>query len=238
MNIEELRQQFLQAYDAHHVIRYQDTPDRPQKNLYKIFFLLSLGDLAKEIQKRALPDKKYDQSNEDFSHNYGARFIVDKGKTIKFSREGARCPYIPAHSDIESQVLTAGNIHFSEDYTQIVGISNKSGHFRPDFSTLVFAIPLILSSSFPLAERIELKNEQTRESIMLDRAELMDLLPQELLANINNMMEVNQSEEPYEDENNKHKSSCLRAISSFPTFFEGFLDLSDEHQLKRPRLGP
>lgn len=211
MDIEEIRQGFLQAYQNSNRISCVLPPDAPRKYKYRIFPLLCLDKLLNEIQQSAFPDKSYDPLDDDFNHNYGARFIVDVDKEIKFSFEGCRSSSVPAHTDMANRVLSAGNIYFSEDYSKIVGISNKSGHFLPDFSTLVFAIPLILVSDFPLSDLLQIKNEKTGESMMLSKAELMDLLPLDLKADLTQWKQKNLSEDilVYESFSNENTEQSM-----------------------------
>lgn len=177
---------------AVNLIRQQGAPDRPCAEYhYKIFPMKCLHLLADEVKSKSFQSKVYQKDHEDFIKNYGARFVVECDVEIKFSLEGPRCRTTPAHTDISSAVLTAGNIIFSEDYSKIVGISNKSGHFQPNFSTLVFALPLILESGFALADQIELKNEQTQETVMLSKNELLDLLPSNMRLKISEMIAHN-----------------------------------------------
>ncbi|MDQ5883809.1 MAG: hypothetical protein QG556_146, partial [Pseudomonadota bacterium] len=50
-----------------------------------------------------------------------------------------------------------------------------------------------LSSGFPLADLIQVKDEETRESIELSKTEWMDLLPSELKENLPQILGVNTS---------------------------------------------
>lgn len=163
MNLESIRAAFQNAFEASEIIRVKLPPDAPCYYEYKIYPLKCLAQLRDEVRHFADGDMAYSSNNSDFVANYAVRFVVDVDGVIHFTREGPRTTSVPAHSDITHRVLTAGNLYFSEDYSRIVKITNKSGHFQPAFGTLVFALPLILASDFPLADEICLVDETNQE---------------------------------------------------------------------------
>ena len=216
MNIEALRAAFLTAYENKQILSVVLGPDRPGAYKYSIFPLLCLENLRNEVQKNAY---SVTDDEEDLTHNFGARFIVDLDGIIKFSREGARSRNIPAHSDIEPKAYAAGNIYFSEDYSKIVKITNKSGHFKPHFSTIVHALPLILQSGFPLADEIELQftRESDDISMKLNQEQLRSLIPDAY--DLTNEMSKNTSQEIFIDESYNYSPQETRPKSKKRALF-------------------
>lgn len=131
----------------------------------KIYSWMALNDLI-QVLKQEIPDS-FDEEN-DLLERFTIRFVVDKNMRIWFAREGECTSSIPAHSDMiaDENVYTAGNFVFSKDYTTIIEITNKSGHYLPPFGSLVFFVSLLLglenNPDFPvrIAEEIQLVSYQ------------------------------------------------------------------------------
>ena len=179
MPVDSINDQFQAAYDEEKFFRTTMAPDRPlHEYRHEIYPLQSLRKLSEQVNIDARKYRPYNIEDDEFLYNYAARFVVATDGQILFSREGARSRFIPAHNEIAPTVLTAGNIIFSSDYSQIVQITNKSGHFEPSFGSLVFAIPLILNAGFPLANNFCLYNEKNHQAYQLTLEELWALIPQ------------------------------------------------------------
>ncbi len=195
MNIEQIRAAFFEAWQTKKVMKPVLAPDRPLSYYnYEIYPLLCLHQL-RDVVKTKAKAAPHDPSHLDFDANFGLRFIVNLSNEIKLTREGPRTSYVPAHSDIDSRVYAAGNLYFSADYSRIVKITNKSGHFAPHFSTLVFAIPLIMASGFPLADTIELclTSPDEESTFEFSHEQMLSLIPEGF--NLNEMMDLNASQE-------------------------------------------
>ena len=178
MDTRQIKEAYESAFNKQELVKVKKPDRRLQQHEYKVFYLRNIAELSDEVRQQSLSDKQYDETHVDFLQNYAARFVVATDNKILFCLEGPRSKKVPAHSDIaERLVLTAGNIHFSEDYSSIVAISNKSGHFEPSFASLVFAIPLILNAGFPLASVVNLLDEFNNRKCSVQSDQLMDLIP-------------------------------------------------------------
>ncbi|MGV3740550.1 MAG: hypothetical protein ACO1N3_04590 [Gammaproteobacteria bacterium] len=127
----------------------------------KIYSWMALNELIQYL-KQQKPDPFDDEA--DRLELFSIRFVVDRNMRVWFSREGTCSSGVPAHSDMvgDEQVYAAGNLVFSKDYTTIVEITNKSGHYEPQFGTLVFFLSILFAleenPNFPvrIAEEIKL----------------------------------------------------------------------------------
>lgn len=66
------------------------------------------------------------------------RFVVDKRGDVWFAPEGAPDATIPGHGHMleGENCLTAGNVFVSADGRELLGVSNKSGDYKPSVSSL------------------------------------------------------------------------------------------------------
>ena len=126
----------------------------------KIYSWMALNHLI-QVLKQEIPDS-FDEED-DLLERFTIRFVVDKNMRIWFAREGTCSSAVPAHSDMiaDEDVYTAGNLVFSKDYTTIIEITNKSGHYEPSFGSLVFFLSLLLglerNPDFPVRIAEEMK---------------------------------------------------------------------------------
>ena len=199
MNLDSIREEFNSAFQAKEVVKLKLPPDAPCYYKHSFYPLHCLTELRDEVQRFAAGDKIYAVENDDFLANYAVRFVVDRDGVIKFTREGPRSSTVPAHSDYATSVLSAGNVIFSEDYSRIVKITNKSGHFKPSFATLVFALALILESGFPLAEEIILENDANQDHGSFSLEELRTLIPTDF--DLREAIDINSSRDVFIDTN-------------------------------------
>lgn len=193
MSLNTISTEFEAAFNQKKRIRPTAPPDRPLQYRYTFYPLQCLAELSEQVKTKASKNRAYNTLDDEFLPNYAVRFVVAIDYQILFSFEGPRSKSVPAHSDIVSPVLTAGNIYFSSDYSQIVQITNKSGHFKPSFGSLVFAIPLILRSGFPLAPLICLSDEVTKQEEKFTVEQLASLIPK--IVQESELLERNSSSE-------------------------------------------
>ncbi|NDH09358.1 MAG: hypothetical protein EBY16_07075 [Gammaproteobacteria bacterium] len=226
MSLNTISTEFEAAFNQKKRIRPTARPDRPlHQYAHTIYPLQCLAALSEQVKIKASKNRAYNTLDDEFLPNYAARFVVALNGQILFSLEGPRSKSVPAHSDIESTVLTAGNIIFSSDYSKIAQITNKSGHFQPSFGTLVFAIPLILRSGFPLAEDFCLVDEKTHCTYLLRLDELSSLnpkdYPQELFLAKNREIVA-----PFTSFSSPSTSPQRKRCNSFRAIFLDFSDSS------------
>lgn len=83
-------------------------------------------------------------------NTFTARFLVDMNGILWFAEEGAPTKNVPAHYQMIANhassafCLTAGNIEFSHDYREIIGVNHKSGDFRPSYESLAVFFAIFL----------------------------------------------------------------------------------------------
>jgi hypothetical protein len=139
---------------------------RPQQKLqYKsscVYSLDSIDAFIHILKGLKKPGEFYDDV--DMREKYCARFVVvtaDNNQDFEmlFAREGTLSAKIPAHTEMTNkECYAAGNIKFNEDYTQIIGISNKTGHYRCDIGSIIIAISSLLKSNPDLiADNIDIE---------------------------------------------------------------------------------
>lgn len=125
-------------------IRIAPSVSEPSSFKQYIYSWMALDELIKVLKKQ--PRDTFDPEN-DRLERFSIRFVIDKIGNPWFALEGEVSAVTPAHSQMVDQdvVLTAGNIVLSEDYTTIIEITNKSGHYLPEFKTLVFFIKMLFA---------------------------------------------------------------------------------------------
>jgi hypothetical protein len=146
INLSDVRTDFQTALARFERINPVKINAPTQKNYIKqyIYSWMALHDLIELLKKQS--KDTYDP-DADRLERFSVRFVVDRNFHCWFAREGDGTGCIPAHSDMvdNQSVFTAGNLVFSEDYTTIIEITNKSGHYEPRFGTLVFFLALLFS---------------------------------------------------------------------------------------------
>ncbi|MDP3704484.1 MAG: hypothetical protein Q8R24_01065 [Legionellaceae bacterium] len=118
---------------------------------YTIYKLWELDKLIAELKKIPieLPDDDYFEEGNELER-LTVRVVVDKSYQVLFAREGALNRITPAHSQMAFSCFFAGTLRFSNDYTRILEMTNKSGHFRPEFGSIVFLIAALEGTQHPL----------------------------------------------------------------------------------------
>lgn len=158
-----------------------------------IYSWMALEELIKVMKRQ--PRDDFDLEN-DRLERFSVRFVVDTNYNSWFALEGELSTVTPVHSQMvnEAHVVTAGNIVFSEDYKTIIEITNKSGHYLPEFKTLVFFIQMLFALetdprfSIKIAPEIKLVSYARQSSfipdpishIILEKEELRSLLPEDI----------------------------------------------------------
>ncbi len=146
-NEEELLAQFtaaLQSDESSIYSRVHDpllprTPPYGDIRLYPLFSLESLIETT------------------DLEDNYKIiRYVVTADNQLIFARNGTASFSVPFHTEMATHCLTAGDIFINEN-NQIAAINNSSGHFRPDWPSMVFLLRILLNHGDFLANDLEFR---------------------------------------------------------------------------------
>lgn len=143
-------------------------PDRSFPRQY-IYSWKALPELINQLRKVS---KNNHDLEEDRNDRLGLRYAVDRNGNAWFAREGEESSSVPTHSEMVDgdYVQTSGSIFFSEDYKTIVEITNKSGHFLPEFQTIVSFLTILFSLennpewAVSIAPKVTLVNYRKSES--------------------------------------------------------------------------
>lgn len=200
-NLSDISSDFYSAHAAQTAIRKVSIPPlRPTSIDQSIYSWMALPDLIAKLKT-----KRRDSFDEeaDRLERLSVRFVVDTHHHLWFSFEGECGVTIPAHSDMvnDADVLSAGNLVFSDDYQTIIEITNKSGHYEPAFGSVVFLIsslfalesdprfPVQIASEIKLVsyQKITIFNPEPIAEITLSKQELRNLLPLTLQSNISDL---------------------------------------------------
>ena len=182
MTIEEIKALFEAAYHQKRIMTpHRESCDRPLARdvSHLIYSYKALPELIKELKKRTR--SSWDDEDEDQMYRFAVRYVVDLTGTIWFAKEGSTGRLVPDHAHMSHACYSAGNIYFSEDYQSITKITNKSGHFKPDPDTLVWAIAALSSLDASFAPSLSMVMHTKSDSIVseLSAEELLSLLPAE-----------------------------------------------------------
>lgn len=102
-----------------------------------IYPLQQVGELIKIIRSQEPPQKT-------------VRYLVDCSFRLWFAEEGAPTNTIPAHFQMTGEsagaarCIAAGNMEFSDDFTKIGMLNNKSGDFRPTFDSIKWPLAIMI----------------------------------------------------------------------------------------------
>ena len=167
--------------------RHRD-PKTPRKSYkHSIYPLLALPELIQVL--RHLPDSY------DYEEKYSIRYLVTEEMEILLALEGSPSRVIPAHEEIRSQCIAAGNFFFTQKYDAIYKINHQSGDFRPQASCLCWPIAILtFCNTFPLTNDLCIDinhNSERQEEISVDKNQLLSLLPQALLQHRNAILAAN-----------------------------------------------
>ncbi len=179
MTIEEFKALFLKEYTSPYMmLPVKSDGGRPQSFYNHHIYSYGALDVLINRLKNITPDSDelYEQ---DQLTRFSVRYIVDVDGTLWFAQEGETGGTVPAHTDMRDRCYAAGNIFFSQDYESIIKITNKSGHFKPDNSSLIWAIAALRSVDAPLASNVILELQSSVNTpINLTSDELWSLLPE------------------------------------------------------------
>ncbi len=120
-----------------------------------IYPLRHLSTLIQKIQEKSIPIRTI-------------RYLVDSSKNIWFAEEGAPSKTTPAHCRMtgnppaQSICIAAGNIGFSDDFTQINMVNNKSGDFKPNFDSVKWPLAILAANQECLAKSSLRLNQDIR----------------------------------------------------------------------------
>lgn len=149
---DKLKHCFQNHFDQHGAKPYRVDPRRSpratdrQAAQFTLYPVQCFDDLVSVLQH--LP------FDEEFAHHkYQAEFVVTPAMTLYFARAGGPSSTLPSHMQMSENVLSAGQIMFSNDFTQIVGLGQQSQDFPFSYSGHYMWPLAILNQLMP--ERIE-----------------------------------------------------------------------------------
>lgn len=181
MQFDDLLNLFLTQKIYFPVLRAPGSPKRkPRKELeIKIYSLATLPTLIDIL--RQLPDNDKWFSDE----KYSIRYLIDTSGVMLFAREGkagvqleSAGEIIPAHKEISSECIAAGNLFFNKDFTEIIAINNSSGDFLPDPNCLIWPVKNLKHSSLGFSDSFALHifNNQGHGCTLIN----MELSPEQI----------------------------------------------------------
>lgn len=234
MTIEELKVLFKNEFLSESRLYSKDSSfvngpqSSPSYQFYPIKAISKLQHNVIEVIYKRLGEPLDEYEHQEKNNELLARFTVGADYKLLFAKEGTLSRTTPAHSDMTEVCYTAGNVRFSAtDFETVTEISNKSGHFKPSFSSLLWIIAVLYANQedFKFGPVIKLCHvsisaEEDFE-ISITNEELFDLLPTALKEN-EDLMDAfianNQSEDIVQvGQDNKRKN------------FPGFFHPSPEH---------
>ena len=145
---------------------------------HQVFSYQSLPSLLAKLKNEA-SSSWFDEDD------YTVRYLVTDTGEMWFARSGAPSKNTPSHADMtNSQCIAAGDILWSQDFTKIIRINNKSGHFKGHHSTLVWALGSLFAYGANFNSDLELEfhlNDASTESHIFTLEQLRSLIPTTLL---------------------------------------------------------
>jgi hypothetical protein len=96
---------------------------------------------------RLLNVVKIESEQDDFFLK-AIRYSMSDTQTFLFGEEGSpeSKSSIPAHQQMSSQCITAGNLFFDDEFENVIGINHDSGDFEPKMSTLIYSLKALLNT--------------------------------------------------------------------------------------------
>lgn len=146
-NFSEMVANFHQAHQSQVLIPPVKIQSAGPKKFFPRQYIYSWKALPELIKQLREESKNTFDLEEDRNDRLGLRYVVDRNGHVWFAREGEESSSVPTHSEMVDgdDVYTSGSIFFSENYKTIVEITNKSGHFLPEFQTIVSFLTVLFS---------------------------------------------------------------------------------------------
>jgi hypothetical protein len=156
---------------------------------YTIYPFHCLGDLLTRLRLTCPTNTAFFDYDDDYKESHSVRFVVRPTGEIVFSPEGQIGSNRPSHAQLSEYCLASGVIVFSDDYSEIIEITNKSGHHLPNESSFLWPLAILFQLGASFASDIKLtiiKHDDTYSQSALfcsfDASidELRGLLPENL----------------------------------------------------------
>jgi hypothetical protein len=135
----KLEQLFTTPPSEHDRFRSNNSKKITSNFVYSIHSLTTLGEL--------LAEKKQGNEIADL------RYLVDVNGEAWFAREThSDAPTAPAHYKMTGSprnaayCRTAGNLFFSDDYSTLIKLNNKSGDFRPSLNSIKWILAILVAN--------------------------------------------------------------------------------------------
>lgn len=234
MRVSELKIQFSKSYDDQTtytpVTRPPQKPSHDRSYRHNIYHVNQLNSLIETLKELSCFDEN------DRLNKYSIRYLVTPDEKLLLAREGKPGRDIPGHKEICNRSLAAGNIFFSDDFSEITKINHQSGDFCPDVGSMVWAIAILLKTNVSLAKKLIIETSYIDEQggfkvddniLTFSRVELVNLIPTKLLAEdlpaLNNDSSVQVNE--YKDDSKKRKRYGFFNPCSSPFPSESLADI-------------
>jgi hypothetical protein len=144
----------------------------PDDEVYALYTVNTLLNFIEIIEQKQKPQNQEERC---------MRFLVSSRFELWFGFEGrpSRTNKIPPHSRItgvvgDKECITAGNIFYDSDGKTIVGISNKSGNFCPDYDSIKWALVIMFLCEVKFSDKIFI--EKTADNGIITRHKNIDIV--------------------------------------------------------------
>jgi hypothetical protein len=123
---------------------------------YTIYPFYCLPDLLLRLFLSCPKDVKCSFYEDDYKEAHSLFFVVRPTGEIVFSPAGHIAPNIPSHSQLSEQCLASGVLVYSDDYSEIIEITNKSDHHLCNEASLLWPLAILFQMGAPFASVIKL----------------------------------------------------------------------------------
>lgn len=194
------------------VNRGPQKPSKTKKYSHNFYDIVHLSLLTEQLKGLSKPIDE-----EDYQYKFSIRYLVDIQGRIIFAREGKPGALIPAHKQIASMCLAAGNIFFNQDYSKIIKINNESGDFHPESPSLVHPLAILLATALDLvAEELLIDitlSASNKKQVTLTTAQLLSCLHD----NLDSAKKANSAWDNIKTESNRNSAQFFNSSPERPT---------------------
>lgn len=141
-------------------ILYVSTPlafdDALKCREYTIYPFYCLPDLVARLGRSCPTNVDSSFYADDYKECHSIRFSVRPTGEIVFSPEGYIACNTPSHSQLSEQSLASGVLVYSDDYSEIIEITNKSSHHLCSDASLLWPLAILVQLGARFASVIKL----------------------------------------------------------------------------------
>ncbi|AHE66082.1 hypothetical protein [Legionella oakridgensis] len=147
------------------------TPRHDRTIKHTLYPIEHLPELIAELEK--LDDAEGDKK-------FSVRYLVDEENVLWLAREGKPGRHIPAHRQMRDNCLAAGNIFFSQDFTEITKINHQSGDFHPDAASLLWPLAILNCMKTTLSNPCVIEVSRITPAGNFEREQELSVTPEEM----------------------------------------------------------